>query len=181
MGGFFSRPVASAASTGDTAPRGKLIGEGACGVVILIDEHTVKKIYNHTTGVEYEYLIPNYRQIIAEGERDAWNIFYERYMPKYATARIGEDGHLLLPKIPGVPANHFEVESEYLVEFHRMVSDIMRDATGRAMSDQKSCDVLVSHDGASELLLPVDFGEFGMYRLMDQVHEAMGFTAPKLR
>lgn len=160
----------------------RLIGSGAQGEVFDSGDDCVRKVYASSLGSEFSDIVDNPRLWVAQGEMEAWNAFYSRYDESFARAKIDAEGNLVMPKIPGIGADRLpeslqELESfqEDLLLFKKMVSQMMKDITGKEMSDQKDQDVLVSSLGSGNYhFLQVDFGEFGMYKLMEQVEAKMG-------
>ena len=146
------------------------LGDGVQGAVYLVDHKTVRKVYEDRLGEEYKDFVANPKRLIAEGERDAWNKFYEKYMPQYATARIDSDGSLLLPKIPGVSVSKLQSRPEDVSKFKSLVSMMMVDLVGSPMRDIKDTDIFVTQaPSGGTIFLQVDFGEFGTRRLMEEV------------
>ena len=75
----------------------------------------------------------------------------------------------------GVSADKFEhISREELDTFKKFVSETMEevlstpDKPGKGMKDQKDSDILISNTKSGIQLLPVDFGEYGMYKLFDE-------------
>ena len=155
--------------------QGKKIGSGVQGDVYSNGNEVTKK-YTETLGNEFLGFVDEPKMHIVKGEMEAWNGFYKRHDPSFAKARMDTDGNLVMPKIPGVGADDYmsshqvrEGFREDLVLFKQMVKEIMQDVTGKEMRDQKNNDVLVSVlPSGNYRFLQVDFGEFGMYNVVDE-------------
>ncbi|MCE0721888.1 hypothetical protein [Legionella resiliens] len=159
--------------------KGEKIGSGVQGDVYSNGDQVTKK-YASTLGNEFLEYVDKPKEHIVQGEMEAWNAFYKRYDPSFATASIDRNGNLVMPKIPGIGANKYLQSGELgehfkkdLSLFKQMVKQVMQDVTGKEMRDQKDNDVLVSIlPSGNYRFLQVDFGEFGMYKLINEVERS---------
>ena len=147
-----------------------LLAEGAQGRVYEVNEKTIRKVYSPQQGQEFADLIENPNLIVAEGEITAWNKYYTALgLLQYATARMDADGSLLLPKIPGTPADKLASRPANIDVFKNEMSELMHHLCGKYAVDRKDADIFVSKTATGKILfLPVDFGEYGMLNLFDR-------------
>ena len=78
-----------------------------------------------------------------------------------------------LPMIPGISVDKLPQLPTGFSEFQSEVKKTMLRVMGCSMTDMKSEDVfVVLNDQGKNLFYQVDFGEYGMYHLVNKVMEA---------